>query len=84
MGQEGGQAVSNLIPEQKSGSSLGKDLAPYRIGNTATLKIGQKCAKTTQRIGIWAYFGRIFDQNLLVGPFSYSVGGQFFSKLKSG
>ena len=26
----------------------------------------------------FGHLGRIFDQILLVGPFSYSVGGQFF------
>ena len=55
-------------------------MAPYRIGNTATLKIAQKDIKNTRKIQFsvfLVYFCAIF----LVGAFSYSVGGQVFRKV---
>ena len=55
---------------------LEQDLAPYRIGDTATLEIAQKYIKNTI-FGILGYFCPIF----LVGVFSYSAGGQVFRKI---
>ena len=53
---------------------IGKDLAPYRIGKHSnpqnSPKIHQKYSKNT----IWGSFFPV----LLVGAFSYSVGGQVF------
>ena len=58
---------------------VGKDLAPYRIGKHSNLqnspKIHQKYSKNT----IFGIFG-VFLPYLLVGAFSYSVGGQVFPK----
>ena len=56
---------------------FGKALAPYRFEDTPTLKIGQKYAKTTQKIRLW-YFLVYFCPILLVAAFHILQEANFF------
>ena len=58
-------------------------VGPYRIGNAAALKTGPKYTKNTKKKKKKDFraFSVYFCPILLVGPFSYSLGGQPFPKI---
>ena len=64
--------------QEHAHKQAGKDLAPYRIGKHSNPQnsptIHQKYSKKYDFRYFWGYFFPI----LLVGAFSYSVGGQVF------